>query len=196
MLNNIKEFFKEFNINLNEKKLKEIKDIIDSELPKYYLNNKDFRDTLLYNTDNNDIYEELTFNDTIISITEIDPEELYDIEVKYSLFYANNILTHNSSYGAESNEVSMANISESIGIAATADLLVALIQSEAMREENKVILKFMKNRLEGFLGDILLKSDYFHMRYTDYVDSNSYISKPKVDIANEVEDLGLGDFKF
>jgi hypothetical protein len=117
------------------------------------------------------------------------------VESEDSLFYGNRILGHNSAYG--NLEVGMESVADSIGLAQTADLLVALVSNEQMQSENKVIMKFLKNRLEGFLGTISLKVDYFHMKYEDWEDgeysnnSNSTNQKKDSDLG-----LDLGEFSF
>ena len=143
------------------------------------------------------MYENIDFNDEIVSIIELDKyDELIDIEVENedSLFYANNILTHNSAYG--NIDADMSSISDSIGIAQTADLLVALVQNASMAEENKVMLKFLKNRLEGFLGSILLEVDYHHMTYKDWIESDNEDNNHQNIDNNSQKSFNLGEFSF
>lgn len=83
--------------------------------------------------------------DEIISIKKIGKKETIDITVSGdNLFFANDILTHNS--GFSSSDVEMTDISESFGTAATADLLLALITTEELDNLGQIMIKQLKNR--------------------------------------------------
>jgi len=88
----------------------------------------------------------LTKYDEIISIELLEKEvETLDISVSgNNLFYANNILTHNSAFNQ--TEPGMETISESIGLAATADVIVSIYQNAEDREIGIIRLGMMKNR--------------------------------------------------
>ena len=78
----------------------------------------------------------------ILKIEELDEREMIDIEVSGNhLFYANNILTHNSS-----SDVEITDTSESFGLPATADFLVALISTEELEGLGQIMVKQLKNR--------------------------------------------------
>ena len=78
----------------------------------------------------------------ILKIEELDEREMIDIEVSGNhLFYANDILTHNSS-----SDVEITDTSESFGLPATADFLVALISTEELEGLNQIMIKQLKNR--------------------------------------------------
>ena len=78
----------------------------------------------------------------ILKIEELDERELIDIEVSGNhLFYANAILTHNSS-----SDVELTDTSESFGLPATADLMFALISTEELEELGQIMVKQLKNR--------------------------------------------------
>jgi hypothetical protein len=80
--------------------------------------------------------------DTIISITECEEDDLLDIEVDGNhLFYANDILTHNSS-----SDIEITDTSESFGLPATCDLMWALITSEELDMLGQLMVKQLKNR--------------------------------------------------
>ena len=96
--------------------------------------------------------------DEIISIEECGNNNVIDIEVDGNhLFFANNLLTHNSGNGGgyAGADIDMSNVSESSGITATADALFALYQLEGEREQGVINLKVLKNRLGGFVGSTL-----------------------------------------
>jgi len=78
----------------------------------------------------------------ILKIEELDEREMVDIEVSGNhLFYANDILTHNSS-----SDVELTDTSESFGLPATADLMFALISTEELENLGQILVKQLKNR--------------------------------------------------
>jgi len=78
----------------------------------------------------------------ILKIEELDEIELIDIEVSGNhLFYANDILTHNSN-----SDVELTDTSESFGLPATADLMFALISTEELEQLGQIMVKQLKNR--------------------------------------------------
>jgi hypothetical protein len=78
----------------------------------------------------------------ILKIEELDEIEMIDIEVSGNhLFYANNVLTHNSS-----SDVELTDTSESFGLPATADLMFALIKTDELEELGQIMVKQLKNR--------------------------------------------------
>lgn len=82
----------------------------------------------------------------IIAIEMLDENEMIDIEVSGDhYFYANGILTHNSN-----SDPGMEDVSESFGLAMTADMMLALMVSEELRELGQILCKQLKNRF----GDI------------------------------------------
>lgn len=83
--------------------------------------------------------------DEVIEITYNGQEETLDIEVSgNNLFLANDILTHNS--GFDNSDVDMTNMSESIGLAATADLILSLISTDELEALDQIMFKQLKNR--------------------------------------------------
>lgn len=80
--------------------------------------------------------------DEIVSIERLDIRETVDIEVSGNhLFYANEILTHNSN-----TDIGLEDTSESFGLPATADFMFALISTEEMESLNQIMVKQLKNR--------------------------------------------------
>lgn len=79
----------------------------------------------------------------IKNIRELDYElEMIDIEVSgNNLFFANDILTHNSN-----SDIEITDTSESFGLPATADLMIALISTEQLEKMNQLMVKQLKNR--------------------------------------------------
>ena len=161
-----------------------------------FLDKDEFIELLEHNYGNPEDYKDIKFGDEIVKIEEVGEEELIDIEVSDdNLFYANGILTHNSAFG--NTEVGMESISESIGLAATADTMIAMIATDAMRDLNQVLIKFLKNRNTGMLDSVMLESDYPKMRYTDYQgdDYNEYESQESIN-TKPAETVGKNDFDF
>jgi hypothetical protein len=80
--------------------------------------------------------------DEIVSIEEVGMRDLIDIEVTGNhLFYANDILTHNSN-----TDVGLEDTSESFGLPATADFMFALISNEELENLGQIMVKQLKNR--------------------------------------------------
>ena len=78
----------------------------------------------------------------IVAIEEIGIRKSIDIEVDGNhLFFANKILTHNSS-----TDVGLEDTSESFGLPATADLMFALISTEELEGLGQMLVKQLKNR--------------------------------------------------
>lgn len=87
--------------------------------------------------------------DEIISIEEYNEIETIDITLNgNNLFFANDILTHNSAL--TSSDVGMENTAESIGLAATLDGFFAVTQPDELKDMNQYLIKQLKNRF----GDI------------------------------------------
>ena len=133
------------------------------------LNKDEFLELMEHNYGNPKDYVHIDFLDEIVNIEELPEEELIDIEVSDdNLFYANGILTHNSAYG--NTDAGLESVSDSIGLVQTADTFCFLINSDSMKEQNQVLLKFEKNRNTGQLNSLMLEVDYAHMRYTNFED--------------------------
>jgi len=80
--------------------------------------------------------------DKIVSITKIGELESIDIEVSGNhYFYANDILTHNSN-----SDPGLEDTSESFGLPATADFMIALISTEELQDLDQIMIKQLKNR--------------------------------------------------
>lgn len=108
----------------------------------------------------------IDFNDTITKIEHIGDIDTIDIEVDGDhLYYANNILTHNSGYG--NKDAGMENVSDSMGIAMTADTFCILIRTKEMDEQNQVVFNFVKNRNTGSLTSAIVGVDFPKMRFYD-----------------------------
>lgn len=80
--------------------------------------------------------------DEIVEIFEVGEMDSIDIEVSGNhYFFANDILTHNSS-----TDPGLEDTSESFSVPATSDFMFALVSTEEMQNLNQVMVKQLKNR--------------------------------------------------
>lgn len=113
-----------------------------------------------------ELHEDIDYNDEIISIEEVEPVLMSDISVSGNhVFYGNDILIHNCA--TNNLEVDNSAISDSIGTAMTADLIVLILQNEEMKQKSEVAIKFTKNRYTGMTDTYMMNVDYPHMRFAD-----------------------------
>lgn len=114
--------------------------------------------------------------DEIVEIIEIGETETIDICVSNdNLFYANDILTHNSGFAKESP--SLEKISEGISLANTADAVFNIWQSDEDKENGYINMGVAKNRFGPNFGSTLLKIDY------------TTLTLEEEDIQNETDEL-------
>jgi len=108
----------------------------------------------------------------IESITLLDGEyETIDITVdsKDRLFYANQILTHNSEF--DSTDLSIGSAAESSGLVATVDGMFGIIQDPMMHANREYRLKVLANREEGYKNAYKkFVVDYSYMRIREDID--------------------------
>lgn len=105
----------------------------------------------------------------IVKIEEIGMIDMVDIEVSGNhLFYANDILTHNSN-----SDVGLEDTSESFGLPATADFMFALITSEELEGLGQIMVKQLKNRYSdpGVNRRFVIGVDRSRMRLFDVEES-------------------------
>ena len=109
-------------------------------------------------------------DDEIISIEEYGINEVIDIEVTGDhLFFANNLLTHNSGTGYAGDDISMNNTSDSAGINMDADAIFALYQLEGERELGRINIKILKNRLGGYVNECFpMAVNYDTLKFSDW----------------------------
>jgi replicative DNA helicase len=94
-------------------------------------------------------------------------------------------------------EAGMENISDSIGVVQTADVILAILSNEKMREEKQVLLKFLKNRLGGYLTSHLVKFEPEYSRFTDLEQNEEYTEmiEEKINEETNLNDLVSDVFK-
>jgi hypothetical protein len=101
--------------------------------------------------------------DEIISIKKIGKRRTIDISTDgNNLFLANDILTHNSGFGDA--EIELTSISDSIGTAATADIIIGVTQTDDLRKMGKYVWIILKNRYGLNKIKITVSVDYYKMR--------------------------------
>jgi len=66
-----------------------------------------------------------------------------------------------------SNQIGMAQMSDSLGIAQTADVIITLIRNDQMNEQNLMMLQLAKSRFSRNEGSVTMKVDYDYMRLID-----------------------------
>ena len=105
--------------------------------------------------------------DEIESIEYIGEEETIDIDVSGNrLFYANDILVHNSS--VDEVEFDHSHIAGGLSKVQTADNVIGIFSSRAMRERGRVQIQFMKTRSSSGVGQKLdLAFNIDSLRITD-----------------------------
>ncbi len=88
---------------------------------------------------------ETTFYDEIISIECVGEIETIDINVSgNNLFFANNILTHNS--GISDTDPGVDAIAEAISVLHTADFAISITRTEELDKLGQILFKQQKNR--------------------------------------------------
>ena len=115
-----------------------------------------------------ELFNNINLNeDEIVEITELGYEDTIDIETDGNhLFFANDLLTHNSS--VEEIEFDHSHISGGISKINTADNLFGIFTSRAMRERGRYQLQLMKTRSSsGVNSKIDLDFDVNTLRITD-----------------------------
>lgn len=72
-----------------------------------------------------------------------------------------------STYGKDAKEVDNSSISDSMGTAMTADLMVMMLQTETQKTQGEITFKITKNRYTGKTTQFNAGADYRFMRYYD-----------------------------
>jgi hypothetical protein len=133
--------------------------------------------------------------DEIVEIIELAEEYTIDIEVSGNrLFFANDILTHNSGY--DTGDMDLTNTSESIGLPQTVDAMFALISTEELESMGQIMIKQLKNRWNdlSYYRRFVVGIDRSKMRLHDVEDhaqSNIYNEDSKKPDSNNTD-----SFKF
>jgi KaiC/GvpD/RAD55 family RecA-like ATPase len=111
----------------------------------------------------------------IEGITILEKNETIDITVDSNdrLFYANQILTHNSEF--DSSDLSIGSAAESSGLVATVDGMFGIIQDPMMHANREYRIKVLANREEGYKNAYKkFLVDYQYMRIREDMDSDMH----------------------
>lgn len=90
-------------------------------------------------------------------------------------------------------DAGMETISDSIGVVQTADSIIALLSNEKLRQEKTTMVKFLKNRIGGYLTSHLVKFEPEYSRFTDLEDdySQEYIETVEQKMNQDININGL-----
>jgi replicative DNA helicase len=99
-------------------------------------------------------------------------EELRGLAVEFNVALVSATQVTRSGYGA--SDIDLTDTSESFGLPATADLMIALIVTEELEELNQVMFKQLKNRYgdPNFYKKFLVGRDSGKMRFYDIANDN------------------------
>lgn len=117
--------------------------------------------------------------DEVISIEFIGFQPTMDIEVDSDdhLFYANNILTHNSAVQEQDHDHS--HIAGGISKIQTADNVISIYGSTAMKERGQYQVQFLKTRSSSGVGSkVMLAFDPNTLRISDADESDASSAAP------------------
>jgi replicative DNA helicase len=104
-------------------------------------------------------------------------EELRSLAFEYDCCVLSAAQTGRQSYNQTS--VGMEDISDSIGIAQTVDVLITLARNPEMDQNDDITLKIAKSRFSRNNSTFMMKIDYDHMRLVDTEDDSGEKPKPK-----------------
>lgn len=109
------------------------------------------------------------------------------------IFTANQL--NRSTFGKDSKEVDNSSISDSMGTAMTADLLVMILQNETQKTKGEVTFKITKNRYTGKTDTFNVAVNYSKMRFEDVLEPGpSFITAPQQIVSPPEDPFGkLGD---
>lgn len=117
--------------------------------------------------------------DEIVEITELGYDDTIDIETDGNhLFFANNLLTHNSS--VEEIEFDHSHISGGLSKIQTADNVIGIFTSRAMRERGRYQIQLMKTRSSSGVGaKVDLEFDIDSLRIRDLNEEDDHEASSK-----------------
>lgn len=123
-------------------------------------------------------------------------EELRALAVENNLAVISAIQTNRAGVG--NSELTMSEISESLGSAMTADFICAIINTEELKNLKQILFKLIKNRYAGLADDkFILGVDYLRMRLHSLENSfaaGSKVNKSKSKIETVNDTFGSDNF--
>ena len=136
-------------------------------------------------------------DDEIIEIEYIGEQDTIDINVSGNrLFYANDILTHNSA--VDEAEQTQAMIGGGISKIQRADNVIAIYQSASMKERGEFVCTFLKTRSSaGVNSKVYLHFDVDSMRITDheegYINEDVNIKSDGTELRDKIKNTSNSD---
>jgi len=126
-------------------------------------------------------------DDEIVSIEYVGVRDTIDINTNGNrLFYANDILTHNSA--VEEIEFDHSHISGGLSKIQTADNVIGIFTSRAMKDRGRYQIQFMKTRSSSGVGQkVDLEFDVDTLRIKDLVDESESSSAPQSTIYEKLK---------
>jgi len=122
-------------------------------------------------------------------------EELRALAVEYNCAVISAIQTNRAGVG--NSDISMTEISESLGSAMTADFIAAIVNTEELKNLRQILFKIIKNRYAGLSDDRFITGvDYTKMQLYSLENSFSKAKtttkpKSKIETSNDTFDLDL-----
>jgi replicative DNA helicase len=92
-------------------------------------------------------------------------EELHALSKKYNVPVLTAAQLNRSAYG--NKEAGLETIADSLGIVQTADVFIAMITDDVLKENGRMYWKFLKNRNTGILKSQMVGIDYTRARFFD-----------------------------
>ena len=83
-------------------------------------------------------------------------EEIRQIAVEFDCAIVTATQTNRGGFKQNHNELDMTSTSESIGLPATVDSLIGIIQSEDMRTQGKIVFKNLKSRFDSNINEVVV----------------------------------------
>jgi replicative DNA helicase len=99
-------------------------------------------------------------------------EEMRALAIEYNACVLSASQTGRQTYGSAS--VGMEDVSDSIAIPQTADVLVTLARNTTLNKEDSILLSMVKSRFSRNMGQMQAKIDYDYMKLVDINNSGSY----------------------
>lgn len=124
--------------------------------------------------------------DEIVSIEYIGEEDTIDINVSNNrLFYANDLLTHNSAVSESEHDHS--HIAGGISKINTADNVITIYINKQMREKGEYRLKFIKTRNSSSTGEeIVLGYDTNCLKLKNHIDNGKSVESVDLNDDNDI----------
>lgn len=113
-------------------------------------------------------------------------EELHGLSKKYNIPVVTAAQLNRSAYG--NKDAGMESIADSLGIVQTADVFIAMITDDVLKENGRMYWKFLKNRNTGILKSQLVGMKFQHARFYE-VDETTNASEH---IQESLVDSGMG----